>query len=65
MSARRAKGFNVAGDEERELLATDQSKDVQDLLDLYAGSGVPAQTVMEARSAPVGDHSYLLRNRPS
>jgi len=64
-ATRRAKGFNVAGDEEREFLATDLAKDVQDLLDLYAGSGVPAPTVIEALSAPIGDHSYLLRNRPS
>jgi len=64
-ATRRAKAFKVEGDNAREFLATDLTKDVQDLLNLYVGSGVLVPSVREALSAPIGNRSYLLPERPS
>ena len=56
---RRHANFVRDGDLLRAEAAEELSNGLQRLLDLYVGTGVLAPTITEARSAPMGDESYL------
>ena len=58
---RRRADYLKGGDVARAEAAEELSKGLSKVLDLYLGSGVPAPSVNEARAAPFGDESYLLR----
>lgn len=61
-ATRREADFRRRGDHERAAAAADLGKDIQGLLSLYLNTQTPAPSMSEARAAPFGDRSFLLRD---
>jgi len=59
-ASQRGADYAAKGDSERAEAAHELASDIQRLLRLYVGTGVPAPTWKQAQSAPFGDPCHLL-----
>jgi hypothetical protein len=58
---RREADFRRHNDQERAAAAADLANDINGLLAVYLNTDTPAPSVAEARAAPFGDRTFLLR----